>query len=229
MRRLIKFIGTLIKLAVTFVILVVFAAITMNVIVLGSTWSDVVDGDELVGGEYECIFVLGCSVQANGQPSPALKSRLDKAIELYKAGVAPKILMSGDHSGKYYNEVGVMRRYAEANGVPKEDIFLDHYGVSTYDSMNRAKTVFCLESIVVVTEGYHVGRGVFGAKCFGINAKGVQSDKGTKITIKTFAREFVARCKDFVFCLLKVEPQYSSTQIPVMGDGSITHDRSSLS
>lgn len=228
MRRLIKFIGKLIKLAVTFVVLVAFAAIAMNIIVVGSTWSDIVEEEELIDGDYQCIFVLGCSVLASGEPSKALKSRLDKAIELYKAGVAPKIFMSGDHSGQYYNEVGVMRKYAEANGVPKEDIFLDHYGVSTYDSFNRAKNVFCLESIVVVTEGYHVGRGVYDAKCFGINAKGVQSDKGTKLTPKTFAREFVGRCKDFVYCLLGVEAQYSSGQIPVMGDGSITHDRNNL-
>ena len=93
----------------------------------------------------DCIMILGCGVR-NGEPSPMLKDRLDTGIELYKKGLAPKIIMSGDHGGEFYNEVGVMKLYAIINGVPSTDIFMDHAGFSTYESLYRAKEVFGVDS-----------------------------------------------------------------------------------
>ena len=92
--------------------------------------------------DVDCILVLGASVQNNETPSLMLQDRLDRGIELYFAGCAPKLLMSGDHGSMYYNEVAVMKNYAIKAGVPSEDIFMDHAGFSTYESMYRAKNIF---------------------------------------------------------------------------------------
>ena len=81
--------------------------------------------------DVDCIIILGASVKNGDTPSPMLRDRLDEGIALYKAGCAPKILMSGDHGSEYYNEVSVMKNYAIKQGVPSEDIFLDHAGFST--------------------------------------------------------------------------------------------------
>ena len=102
-----------------------------------------------------------------------LRDRLDEGIALYKAGCAPKILMSGDHGSEYYNEVSVMKNYAIKQGVPSEDIFLDHAGFSTYESMYRARAIFGAEKVVIVTQKYHLTRAVYNAKNLGMDAYGV--------------------------------------------------------
>ena len=109
----------------------------------------------------DCILVLGCGVRPDKTPSLMLADRLDKAIELYKSGACGKILMSGDHGGEYYDEVNVMKDYAVAAGVPSQDVFMDHAGFSTYDSMYRAGDVFQVEKAIVVSQRYHVYRAVY--------------------------------------------------------------------
>ncbi len=226
--RLFKNIKRFIKAVLAFVALCVLTVVGINAIVLGSTYKDVITAQEAAENKYQCILVLGCSVWADGTPSPALKSRLDKAVELYNMGVAEKILMSGDHSGQYYNEVRVMKQYAVEKGVPSEDIFSDHYGISTYDSMYRAKSIFNLESVLVVSQGYHVGRGVYDAKQFGIEAHGVASTDGMSRDVKTNIREMMARCKDFIFCLFDVDIKYGGSTVDVSGNGDSTDVREEL-
>lgn len=228
MIKLLKFLLKSLKFVFLLCVIIGVSAVVMNVIVIATAYKDVVDADEIASNEYDCVLVPGCSVYANGTPSPALKSRLDKAIEIYKSGKAKKMLMSGDHIGQYYNEVNAMKNYAVANGVPSEDIFLDHYGISTYDSLNRAKTVFELENVIVVTQGYHVYRGVWDAKCFGIKAKGVACDEKINLDIKTNIREMIARCKDFLFGIIKPETEYKGGTISIFGNGDTTNKRENL-
>ena len=123
--------------------------------------------------DVDCIIILGASVKNGDTPSPMLRDRLDEGIALYKAGCAPKILMSGDHGSEYYNEVSVMKNYAIKQGVPSEDIFLDHAGFSTYESMYRARAIFGAEKVVIVTQKYHLTRAVYNAKNLGMDAYGV--------------------------------------------------------
>jgi len=108
--------------------------------------------------QADCILVLGAGIRPDGTPSFMLRHRLDKGIELYEAGVAPKLLLSGDNGQERYDEVNAMKGYVLAQGVPAEDIFLDHAGFSTYDSIYRAKAVFAVEEAVVVTQNYHLYR-----------------------------------------------------------------------
>ena len=122
-----------------------------------------------VSGNFDCIIVLGAFVYEDGTLCPMLADRMDTAITLYKNGTAPKLLLTGDHGGEDYDEVDAMKNYALEKGVPKEDIFLDHAGFSTYDSILRAKEVFGAKNAVVVTQKFHLDRALYIAKKNGRN------------------------------------------------------------
>lgn len=175
--------------------------------------------------DADCILVLGCQVRADGTPSAMLKDRLDRGIELYFAGVAPKLLMSGDHGQVEYDEVNIMKQYAIDAGVPSEDIFMDHAGFSTYESVYRAKVIFQAENIVVVTQEYHLYRALYIAQNFGLTAHGVACDNVLYAgqTMRDL-REVLARNKDFLTSVFKPEPTYLGEAIPVNGNGDLTND-----
>jgi vancomycin permeability regulator SanA len=186
-------------------------------------------GGNIVSNDFDfervdCIVVLGCKVHENGSLSHMLRDRLIRAIELYKSGVAPKILMSGDHGSDGYDEVNAMKQFAIENGVPSEDVFMDHAGFSTYETVYRAKEIFKAEKIVIVTQEYHLYRALYIADRFDIEAKGVSSDLNTYAgQYKRDLREVLARCKDFFTCIFKPDPTYLGEAIPVFGDGNVTN------
>lgn len=174
----------------------------------------------------DCILVLGAAVKNNERPSAMLNDRLETGIELYNQNVSGKILMSGDHGRKDYDEVNVMKNFAINSGVPSEDIFMDHAGFSTYESMYRAKEIFKADKIVIVSQKYHLYRAVYIARSLGIEAYGVPSDvreyRGQKY--RDF-REAIARVKDFFNVIIKPEPTYLGEAIPVSGNGDLTNDK----
>lgn len=175
--------------------------------------------------DVDCILVLGCGVRDDGTPSDMLRDRLDRSIELYFAEVAPKLLMSGDHGRVEYDEVNIMKQYAIDKGVPSEDIFMDHAGFSTYESIYRAKEIFCAENIVIVTQEYHLYRALYLAKSFGLTSHGVSCDYHTYYGQRSREiREILARNKDFFTSIFKPYPTYLGEAIPVSGDGNLTND-----
>ncbi len=174
----------------------------------------------------DCILVLGCKVKDNGVPSDMLKDRLTRGIELYKVGAAPKMLMSGDHGREKYDEVGTMKQWAIDSEVPSENIFMDHAGFSTYESMYRAKEIFEADKIIIVTQEYHLYRALYIADKLGIEAYGIASDYHTYAGQSgRELREILARCKDFVTTVFRPEPAYLGEAIPVSGNGDITNDQ----
>lgn len=174
--------------------------------------------------DVDCILILGCGVRADGSPSLMLRDRLDMGLRLYEAGVAPKLLMSGDHSRTDYDEVNTMKDYAMAAGVPSEDVFMDHAGFSTYESMYRARDIFCAEKIVIVSQGYHLSRAVYDARALGLDAYGMAAeDIRYAGQFMRDLREILARCKDFFYCLLRPEPTFLGETIPVSGNGDLSN------
>lgn len=175
--------------------------------------------------EGDCILVLGCGLRRDGFPSQMLRDRLDVAIEAYNMGLAPKLLMSGDHGRADYDEVNAMKDYAMARGVPSEDIFMDHAGFSTYESMHRARHIFQCERIIIVTQRYHLYRAVHNARAFGMEAVGISSDLRRYVRQTYFdIREAAARVKDWLWCMVKVPPTYLGEAIPIFGNGDVTND-----
>lgn len=151
--------------------------------------------------------------------------RLRRGIELYQFGAAPKLLMSGDHGQKDYNEVKAMKLEAMEQGIPSEDIFMDHAGFSTYESIFRARDVFAADKIIIVTQEYHLYRALHVANALGVEAYGVSADYHTYVgEAYRELREILARNKDFATSILKPEPTYLGDVIPVSGDGNLTND-----
>ncbi len=175
--------------------------------------------------DVDCILVLGCKVKASGVPSAMLKDRLTRAVELYELGVANKLLMTGDHGRTEYNEVGTMKQFAVDKGIASENVFMDHAGFSTYESIYRAKEIFAADKIVIVTQQYHLHRALYIAEQLGVEAYGVSSDYYTYAGQSARElREILARCKDFVTTVFKPEPTYLGEIIPISGSGDATND-----
>lgn len=175
--------------------------------------------------DVDCILVLGCLVRSNGTPSNMLEDRLERGIELYESGAAPKLLMSGDHGRVDYNEVETMKQYAVEAGVPSSDVFMDHAGFSTYDSVYRAKEIFEADKVIIVSQEYHLYRALYLAEKLGLEAYGVAAE-GDDYGGQTYRelREILARVKDFMTAIIKPEPTYLGDVIPVSGDGDVTND-----
>lgn len=185
----------------------------------------IVESDSVPEGEADCILVLGCQVKESGEPSHMLRDRLQRGVELYELGAADKLLMSGDHGRTDYNEVETMKQYAMDDGIPSEDVFMDHAGFSTYESIYRAKEVFGVEKMVIVTQEYHLYRALYIAEQLGIKAYGVASDYNTYVgQSMRDLREVLARAKDYVTTITKPEPTYLGDFIDIHGDGDITND-----
>ncbi len=208
------------------VIYVCCCAVTViNAIMLANASGHIYSPDGEHKETYDCILVLGAGVR-DGKPSDMLRDRLDTAIALYFDGVAPKLLVSGDHGSLDYDEVNVMKSYAMDAGVPSEDIFMDHAGFSTYESIYRAKAIFCVSRMMIVTQEYHLPRALYIAESFEIEACGVSADLRTYIgSVKYNIREVAARVKDFFSCIAKPLPTYLGEEIPIDGNGDITNDK----
>lgn len=219
MKKLLKYI--------IIVLVIIFIIVTgINFYVKSATKKLILNEDEYSQlTDVDCILVLGAGIWGD-KPSPMLEDRLNEAISLYKNGISSKIIMSGDHGKTDYDEVNTMKNYAIQQGIPSEDIFMDHAGFSSYESMYRAKEIFGANKIVIVTQNYHLYRSLYIARQLGIDAYGVGADPRRYVG-ETYRelREILARNKDFVKCILKPKPTYLGNSIPVSGNGDITNDK----
>lgn len=212
---------------IALIVLVATVALSINCYVKSSTKANILSVEQASElKDVDCILVLGCGVWDNDVPSPMLKDRLLRSIDLYKSESAPKILMTGDHGQVEYDEVNVMKQFAIDRGVPSEDIFMDHAGFSTYESMYRAVEIFQAKKVVIVTQDYHLNRALYIAEKLGLDAYGVAADQ-RKYSGQAYrdAREILARNKDFVKVIFQPKPTYLGDVIPVNGNGDATNDR----
>jgi vancomycin permeability regulator SanA len=201
----------------------------INLWVTGSVGDCILTEQEASGiHDVDCIIVLGCQVRSDGTPSHMLEDRLKRGVALYIAGAAPKVLMSGDHGTATYDEVDAMKRYAVEAGIPSEDVFMDHAGFSTYETMSRAIRIFGADKVIVVTQQYHLYRALYIAKALGIEAYGVDADyRQYSGQLARDVREVLARVKDFGMAIFQPEPTYLGDAIPISGNGELTHDENS--
>lgn len=175
--------------------------------------------------DVDCIIVLGCQVRSDGTPSHMLEDRLKRGVALYDLGAAPKLLMSGDHGTEVYDEVAAMKRYALEAGIPSEDVFMDHAGFSTYETIYRAKEIFQADKVIIVTQQYHLYRAMYIARALGMETYGVAADyRQYSGQLARDIREVLARVKDVGMSILQPEPTYLGDAIPISGSGELTHD-----
>ena len=175
--------------------------------------------------DVDCILILGAGVR-NNRPSLMLQDRLAKGLELYNNSLSNKIIVSGDHGRKDYDEVNIMKDFLIENDIPSNDIFMDHAGFSTYDSIYRTKEIFLAKKIVIVSQEYHLYRALYIADKLGLEAYGVKAEhKEYYGDNYRELREIIARIKDFFKVIIKPKPTYLGEVIPVTGDGDITNDK----
>jgi vancomycin permeability regulator SanA len=208
--------------------LAVLAAALINAGVVSTASQYTYGADEVDGlPAADCVLVPGALVFGDERLSDVLRDRMDTAIAIYEAGKAGVLLLSGDHGQKDYDEVNAMMDYAISKGVPKEDIFLDHAGFSTYESMYRARDVFCVESVIIVTQQVNLHRAVYDARKLGLEAYGVNADSHVYGNEKQQAlREVLARVKDYLYVnVFLPEPKYLGDAIPIWGSSALTHDK----
>ena len=207
------------------IIIMVTIIIGINLYVKISTNKQIVKKTDYTKlSNIDCIIVLGAGIW-NNEPSPMLEDRLLEGINLYKNNVSNKLIMSGDHGRAEYDEVNIMKNYAIEKGVKSEDIFMDHAGFSTYDSIYRAKEIFGANKIIIVTQKYHLYRALYISEKLEINSYGVASN--LRIYPGQFIREIreiLARNKDVLKCITKPMPTFLGEKISLNGNGDITND-----
>ena len=221
-----------IKFVKIFIFLICLAIIAgvlllgLNSYIKSHTRDMIINSDQVADiTDTDCVIVLGCKVKADGSPSDMLHDRLQRGIELYNLGTAPKLLMSGDHGQTNYDEVNTMKQFAIDSGIPSEDIFMDHAGFSTYETLYRARDVFCAKKVLIVTQEYHLYRALYIAEKLGLDAYGVPADYHIYAGQSAReVREILARCKDAIKIIFMPKPTYLGEQIPITGNGDLTND-----
>lgn len=226
MRFIRRTIRRVIVLVLCVCLLVVGAPSLINSSVKSNADERIISSEEAAKLEdVDCILVLGCLVKDDGKPSDMLNDRLKRGVELYDLGAAPKLLMSGDHGREDYDEVATMKQYAIDAGIASENVFMDHAGFSTYESIFRAKEIFQADKILIVSQEYHLYRALYIAEKLGVEAYGVSADYRNYVgqSMRNF-REMLARIKDWGSCIFKPDPTYLGEIIPIFGDGNLTND-----
>ena len=214
----------IIKFLITNIIIVLILIISINSYVIITTKNKIITSNTSIE-KTDCIIVLGAGLR-NNKPSLMLEDRLKKGIEAYNNNISNKIIMSGDHTKENHDEVNIMKEYAINNNVPSEDIFMDHAGISTYDSIYRAKNIFNAKKIVIITQKYHLYRALYIANQLGLEAYGVEAPKKIyRGNIYREIREILARNKDFIKCLIKPKSKYLGDSYSLEESGDVTNDQ----
>ncbi|MDH4263756.1 MAG: YdcF family protein [Spirochaetia bacterium] len=176
------------------------------VIILVSNWIIISSTRHLIAENLEKVkkadvgIILGAAVYSGNRVSTVVGDRIESAIELYREGKVDKLLISGDHAERYYDEVNTIKFWLLKNGIPPGNIEMDPSGFSTYESMCRARNVFNVNSAVIITQSYHLPRALYLARRLGISAQGFGADQRLYKNAKRFLmREYLARAKDFIY------------------------------
>jgi len=163
-------------------------------------------------------LVLGTSKYvANGRINLYFQYRINAAARLFKAGKVQHLLVSGDNHTKAYNETVDMQQALIAEGVPKTAITLDYAGFRTLDSVVRAKKIFSLDELMIISQAFHNKRALFISDFYGLNAVGFNAQDVVQTDIKTRLREFLARFKAVLdLYVLDTQPRYLGKQEPII-------------
>jgi len=212
----------------------IFAAVIMTLTVVGINLyivikekSRMISLEEASDFEADCIVVLGAGIRDDGSPTWMLEDRIKIGDKLYQNHAADKIIMSGDHGRENHDEVNTMKKYAINAGIPSEDIFMDHAGFETYDSLYRARDIFGAKKVIIVTQEYHLYRALYIADRLGLEARGVTADLRfySKKMVYWKFREYLARVKSFIKCIVQPEPKYLGDTIDLSVSGDVTNDK----
>lgn len=214
----------LIKILLIFSLIAVIAIVSINVYVHTNS-KPFIYKNEYNGPSCYTAIVLGAKVSKSGNLSYILQDRMDGAIQLYRNGKIKRFLLSGDHGQADYDEVNSMKAYLIGKGIHTNDIFLDHAGFDTYNTMVRAKEIFNVTDAIIVTQEFHLSRSVYIARQKGLIAYGFCADKRAYGSInRLIIREFIANVKAFIEVAIDKQPRFSGSPIPITGNSTLSYD-----
>lgn len=183
-----------------------------RIAIILSTQTKIVEAD--AAPAKPVVIVPGAGLNPDGTPSAPLRDRVEAAAELYFAGKAQIILMSGDNRFINYNEPESMRQYALVLGVPDEDIVLDYAGRSTYDTCYRAKAIFGVEDALIVTQAYHLPRAVYLCDHLGVKITGIPVEQSRYVRSRYLFWNF----REAFASLAAMWDIHIAKPLPVLGD-----------
>lgn len=185
--------------AIAAIVLVPTIVATPWAIVRFSTASSVRAGDDTFT-HADAAVVLGARVYADGRASRFLRERVEVGARLYLEGVVDRLIMSGDGTDSSgFGEPSVMRQVAEDMGVPADAIAEDPLGVDTYSSCLNARDTFGANSVIMVSQEFHVPRAVWICDNIGLDAQGAYPPQRlTKSTVTGHVREVAADAKAMI-------------------------------
>ncbi len=220
----------LVKIVIAIILIAVVLILCVegiNMYMIRTVSKNIISLEEAENMEADCAIVLGAGIRKDGTPTWMLEDRIIIGDKLYQENAVKKIIMSGDHGRKEHDEVNSMKNYAMKEGIPSDDIFMDHAGFETYDSIYRAKEIFGAKKVIIVTQKYHLYRALYIAKSIGLEAYGVDANLrfySKKMFYWKF-REHLARIKAFGKCISKPEPKYLGDPIDLEASGDVTNDK----
>ena len=175
--------------------------------------------------EKYTVIVPGARVYKNSI-SLVARDRIAAAAECLSSGKAERVLISGDHGRKGYDEVRMHMQKAYA--VEDSKIFMDHAGFSTYETMYRADSIFCVKDAIVVTQKFHAARSVYIARKMGMDVVAYEAPEIAKFSkslhMSWNIRESLARVKTFFLVLFRAKPTYLGEKIPIGGNSKESWD-----
>lgn len=205
-----------------FLILAALACIKIHQAVIAGSSSRIYSVDQDIP-HRQVALILGARVFSDGRLSTVLADRVDAGIKLYKNGTVKKLLMSGDNRTENYNEVTAMRNYAIAHGVPSDDVVRDFAGFRTYDSIYRARELWDLKAMIIVSQKFHLPRALYIARKLDIDAVGVEAvDHAYRSLRKAKVRERGARILAWFDVLIGRDPYFLGPKEGLSGDAQRT-------
>ncbi len=205
-------------------VIVVMIFFAINFYIIKSTKDQIFAIQDNIS-EQQTALLLGARVYDDGRLSHIMEDRALTAVELYQDKKVDKILISGDHGTSQYDEVNAIKDYLINKNIAPEDIFTDHAGFDTYDSVYRARDIFEVDSMIIVTQDFHLPRAVYIANSLGVKSIGVIADRRDyRDKERNQIRESIARVKAFLNVVFKAEPKFLGDKILIIGDSSDSWD-----
>lgn len=203
--RTLAYIGYLVALISLFVLI-----ININIVSKTNDKIVTVENMDMIDTDYDCIMILGAGVRADGSPTPMLRDRLIAGFKAYNHLKNVPIFLSGDSENTDYQETRTMNNVLIEKGVNENNIICDGYGLSTYESIWRAKNIYGFNKILIVSQKYHLHRAIYIANKMGLEAEGIDAaltsyNKQPYYTL----REYLARVKDVFYSELSPPPKYT--------------------
>ena len=217
----------LLKIASILVLSSVLLTAFINVYMILYSKKYIYNSIEDIPAKYT-VIIPGAKVYSNNV-SHVVRDRIDGAVNCIKSDKAQKILISGDHGRQNYDEVNQIRKYTQnIYNVSGEIIFMDHAGFSTYETMYRARDIFCVKDAVIVTQKFHTVRSVYIGRKLGLDVVAYEAPElvqySKSLHMSWNLRECLARVKSFFLVMFKVKPTYLGEKIPIDGNSKDSWD-----